>query len=261
MSQRTEKTEYNNRLAALGSQLRDARETQEYSVAEVAERLFLSSSQVNAIEEANYDLLPAEVFVKGYLRSYAKLLDIDPELIVKQYQPPKPVAEPVPDPPPEPEPQPGLMQHLPDTSTTLETNHAKLVESPTPSSSTSNKASSSSIRVDEKNKIHQTTPLTSTPSQHQNVKTCSECKQPKPQTEYTASQWKKRVGTGKCISCVSKFDPQWQTSSIGSSLQMKACSECNVGKPHTEWSPNQWRKTTGAGRCKMCVDKNLGGAK
>lgn len=148
-----------------------------------------------------------------------------------------------------------------NTSTTQDTNlSAKLVKPPPPSSSTSNKASLLSIGVDEKNKIHQTSPLASTPSQHQNVKTCFECKQPKPLTEYTASQWKKRVGTGKCITCVSKC-PQWQTSSIGSSLQTKACSECNVSKPHTEWSPNQWRKTTGAGRCKMCVDKSLGGAK
>ena len=59
-----------------------------------------------------------------------------------------------------------------NTSTTQDTNlSAKLVKPPPPSSSTSNKASLLSIGVDEKNKIHQTSPLASTPSQHQNVKT------------------------------------------------------------------------------------------
>lgn len=119
MNQRTKKTDQNSRLLALGAQLREARETQEYSVAEVAERLYLSSSQVNAIEDAHYNLLPAEVFVKGYLRAYAKLLDIDPEVIVSQYQPPQPVAAVTPNPVREPEARPGLVARLPDTSTTL----------------------------------------------------------------------------------------------------------------------------------------------
>ncbi len=119
MNQRTKKIDQNSRLLALGTQLREARETQEYSVAEVAERLFLSSSQVNAIEEAHYDLLPAEVFVKGYLRAYAKLLDIDPDVIVSQYKPPQAAAAPISNPVHESEARPGLLERLPDTSTTL----------------------------------------------------------------------------------------------------------------------------------------------
>ena len=88
MTQNSTATDMENQLAALGAQLRAAREAQAYSVAEVAERLFLSSSQVNAIEQGSYEHLPAEVFVKGYLRSYAKLLKLDPVQILAQYQPP-----------------------------------------------------------------------------------------------------------------------------------------------------------------------------
>lgn len=118
---RTEKMSDSGRLQALGNYLRGAREEQEYSVAEVAERLFLSSNQVLAIEEARYDALPAEVFVKGYLRAYAKLLDLDPEEVIKQYQPvqvvpaPRPVVT-------EESPSKRLLERmpeLPDTSTTL----------------------------------------------------------------------------------------------------------------------------------------------
>lgn len=116
---RTDKPSDNGRLLALGQHLKQVREDQEYSVAEVAERLFLSSNQVLAIEDARYESLPAEVFVKGYLRAYAKLLDLEPEEIVAQYQPvqvapaPGPVAAEV-----EKEPM-HLLERMPDTSTTL----------------------------------------------------------------------------------------------------------------------------------------------
>lgn len=119
MSQGNKTSDNNDRLLVLGQQLREAREAHAYSVAEVAERLFLNSNQVNDIEEAQYQRLPAEVFVKGYLRAYAKLLDIDPEQIVNQYQPPQ-VAAPLPEPVAEPEPpKKPLRDRLPDTSTTL----------------------------------------------------------------------------------------------------------------------------------------------
>ncbi len=107
-------TDRAQQLAALGAQLRSARENQAYSVAEVAERLFLSSSQVNAIEQGNYDYLPAEVFVKGYLRSYAKLLQLDPALILAQYQPPVAALPEAAELELESAPKKGLLERLPD---------------------------------------------------------------------------------------------------------------------------------------------------
>jgi cytoskeleton protein RodZ len=98
MTQNAKQSDGGNRLTALGSMLKDAREAQAYSVAEVAERLFLSSNQVTAIEQARYDLLPADVFVRGYLRAYAKLLNLDADAVLKQYQPPAaPKVEPQPE--------------------------------------------------------------------------------------------------------------------------------------------------------------------
>ena len=91
-----------------------------------------------------------------------------------------------------------------------------------------------------------------------NVKQCYECKQSKQQMEFTASQWKKRLGTGRCIQCVSKT-AQWQSTSVQSSLQTKICCECKKTKPHFEFSPNQWRLVAGTGRCKPCVQQNLQG--
>jgi hypothetical protein len=78
-----------------------------------------------------------------------------------------------------------------------------------------------------------------------NLKTCKECSQPKPQTEFTASQWKNRVGTGSCITCVSKCI-QWKVYNIGSAFQTKVCSECKRKKSHLAFTPNQWRKLDSA---------------
>lgn len=117
---RTDKPSDNGRLLALGQHLKQVREDQEYSVAEVAERLFLSSNQVLAIEDARYESLPAEVFVKGYLRAYAKLLDLEPEEIVAQYQPVQVAPAPGPVAASEVEKEPmHLLERMPDTSTTL----------------------------------------------------------------------------------------------------------------------------------------------
>ena len=89
-----------------------------------------------------------------------------------------------------------------------------------------------------------------------NVKQCYGCKQSKQQMEFTASQWKKRVGTGRCIQCVSK-SAQWQSTPVQSSLQTKICYECKEKKPHFEFSPNQWRMAAGTGCCKPCVQQKL----
>ena len=89
-----------------------------------------------------------------------------------------------------------------------------------------------------------------------NVKQCYGCKQSKQQMEFTASQWKKRKGTGRCIECVSKT-AQWQSTPVQSSLQTKICCECKEKKPHFEFSPNQWRMAAGTGRCKPCVQQKL----
>mmetsp|Transcript_22540 Transcript_22540/g.47504 ORF Transcript_22540/g.47504 Transcript_22540/m.47504 type:complete len:530 (+) Transcript_22540:2085-3674(+) len=98
-------------------------------------------------------------------------------------------------------------------------------------------------------------PKPDVPESLSHVKKCFECGQSKPQAGFTASQWKRRIGTGKCVSCVSK-SPQWQTCGVASSLQTKLCNDCNVKKPHDGFSPNQWRRPIGTGRCKECVTSN-----
>lgn len=62
-----------------GRVLSDARAAKGLAVAEVAAQLRLSASQVIALEADDYERLPGPVFVRGFVRNYARLLDLDPE--------------------------------------------------------------------------------------------------------------------------------------------------------------------------------------
>jgi cytoskeleton protein RodZ len=73
--------------------LRTAREAADLSVDEVAHQLHLSREAVLALESGEFDLLGAPVFVKGHLRSYARLMELDEREIVAGYQPSEPEPE------------------------------------------------------------------------------------------------------------------------------------------------------------------------
>jgi cytoskeleton protein RodZ len=64
-------------MASVGEQLRAAREKQDLSIAQVAERTKLRSDHVRALEEGNYDVFAAPVYVRGFVRSYASLLRLN----------------------------------------------------------------------------------------------------------------------------------------------------------------------------------------
>jgi cytoskeleton protein RodZ len=65
-----------------GRMLADARADKKLSVAEVAQQLKLSTGQIEALEADAYDRLPGPVFVRGFVRNYARLLDLDGESLV-----------------------------------------------------------------------------------------------------------------------------------------------------------------------------------
>ena len=68
-----------------GAQLAKRRKNLEYSVEYVANKLHLRVRMIELLEEDQYDLLPQPVFIKGYLRGYAKLLDLEPEPLLAIY--------------------------------------------------------------------------------------------------------------------------------------------------------------------------------
>lgn len=61
----------------VGAILREARERMGMSVEEVAIRLKFAPRQIIALEEDNYGQLPQLAFVRGFVRSYARLMQIN----------------------------------------------------------------------------------------------------------------------------------------------------------------------------------------
>ncbi len=64
-----------------GQALAEARAARNLSVADVALQLKLSVSQVVALEADAYDKLPGPVFVRGFVRNYARLLELDADAL------------------------------------------------------------------------------------------------------------------------------------------------------------------------------------
>ena len=70
----------------LGKRFRNAREALGLSVSEVAERLHIIPKYVRCIESNEYSQLPGVVFLKGYIRSYARLLGLPEDQVVSQLE-------------------------------------------------------------------------------------------------------------------------------------------------------------------------------
>lgn len=73
-----------NAATSVGAQLREAREAQGLSVDEVATRLRLMQRQIEAMESDDFNSLGQPVFARGFVRNYARLLDVAPELFLEQ---------------------------------------------------------------------------------------------------------------------------------------------------------------------------------
>ena len=72
--------------AGLGARLRLAREQLGLTSKDVAARMHLGLRHIEAIEREDFSNVAAPVFVRGYLRSYARLLNLPADLIVQHYE-------------------------------------------------------------------------------------------------------------------------------------------------------------------------------
>ena len=73
--------------ATPGATLAAARAANGLSIAEVAEQMRISPRQVEAIESDRYAELPGTVFVRGFVRNYARLLKLDPVPLLHALEP------------------------------------------------------------------------------------------------------------------------------------------------------------------------------
>ena len=68
-----------------GPWLKQQREVREIEAREVADASKISVRYIEALETNRFEVLPAEVFTKGFLRQYAVYVGLDPEEVVNYY--------------------------------------------------------------------------------------------------------------------------------------------------------------------------------
>lgn len=69
-----------------GQQLAAERKKQGLTEREVADQLKITLSKLSAIEQDQYDKFPAQIYLKGYLKNYARLLRLSEQQICDSYQ-------------------------------------------------------------------------------------------------------------------------------------------------------------------------------
>ena len=64
-------------MASAGEQLRTAREAQQLTIHQIAEITNVRADHIRAFEEGNYDVFSAPIYIRGFARSYCRILRLD----------------------------------------------------------------------------------------------------------------------------------------------------------------------------------------
>ncbi|MHB9053165.1 MAG: helix-turn-helix domain-containing protein [Thermoleophilia bacterium] len=69
----------------IGTTLRDARVRSDISLQRAEDETKIRVKYIQAMENEDFDVLPAGTYVKGFLRTYAEYLDLDAQLLIDEY--------------------------------------------------------------------------------------------------------------------------------------------------------------------------------
>lgn len=88
--------EVNQSMQTIGEIFKTEREKRQLSPKDIETRTGIRAVYITAIENGEYARTPGEVFLKGFIRTYAISLQLSPEVMLDLYRcerPPEPVAE------------------------------------------------------------------------------------------------------------------------------------------------------------------------
>ncbi len=74
------------RTLTLGEKLRNFRSEKRISLLEVSRVTRIQLKYLECLEEGNYRKLPADVYVKGFLRGYAEFFGVDERILIRLYE-------------------------------------------------------------------------------------------------------------------------------------------------------------------------------
>ncbi len=72
-------------MPALGDRFRTAREARGLTLSDVADHIRIRSVYLAALEEENWSVIGAPVYIRGFMRTYARFLGLDPSEAVADY--------------------------------------------------------------------------------------------------------------------------------------------------------------------------------
>jgi hypothetical protein len=69
----------------IGNSLREARERQGLGYPEIESATKIRSKYIRALEEEDFTAIPGDAYIRGFLRTYADYLGLDPDVYVDEY--------------------------------------------------------------------------------------------------------------------------------------------------------------------------------
>lgn len=72
-------------MESFGAYLKSLREERGISLQEISQRTKIALANLDFLEKERFELLPPRVFVKGFIRSYAQELGLNPEEVLKRF--------------------------------------------------------------------------------------------------------------------------------------------------------------------------------
>lgn len=73
-------------MPTVGELLRTEREKQNLTVKDIEKATSIRAIYIQAIEDGKYDVLPGEVYLKGFIRNYASFLGLNPQQALEVYR-------------------------------------------------------------------------------------------------------------------------------------------------------------------------------
>lgn len=81
-------------MASIGNILRRERERQKLQLSDISEETKIGIKYLKAIENDNYSVFPADIYAIGFIRNYARVLNINANELIAQYKASKNLIEP-----------------------------------------------------------------------------------------------------------------------------------------------------------------------
>jgi cytoskeletal protein RodZ len=99
-------------MSTVAEQLRQAREAKNLTVQQVAEIMKMRTDHLCALEEGNYNVFSAPVYIRGFVRTYATLLKLDVPQIMTGLEAELGATKKFSEPPPLPKHSDGVIDFL-----------------------------------------------------------------------------------------------------------------------------------------------------